>query len=107
VAFLLWIALGFFVLVVAGGSVYVSMKTLEAWRAFRSLRRSVAGGLDDMVQKVADVEDRLVAASGTAARLDAATSRLHSSLAHGRVLAAAAADVRASLGRGRATVPRK
>ena len=102
-----WVALAVFVLAVVSGAVLTTLRTLAAWRAFRSLRRSVADGLDDMVQKVSDVEDRLVRAGRTAARLDEATARLRDSLATASVLASAAGETRSSIGRIRGVVPRK
>jgi hypothetical protein len=102
-----WIALGVFVLTVLSGAILASVRTLAAWRAFQSLRRSVAGGLDDMVRKVADVEERLAHAGRTATRLDEATARLRDSLATASVLASAAGEARAPIERIRGVIPRK
>jgi hypothetical protein len=102
-----WLALLLAVIVFVAGTTVTVVKTLRTWRGFRALTGAVGGRLDDILQKAADVERRLEAAGTTAERLDAAVARLKRSTTYGGVLAEALADVRASIGRVQASVPRK
>jgi len=103
----LWICIAVLVLAVVGGSTLVTIRTLAAWRSFRALRGSVGRALDDMVQRLADVEQRLERVAGAGARLEEPTARLRESLAAASVLASAAAEARTYVRRVRAAVPRK
>ena len=94
------------VVIVAGGAVTIS-RTISTLREFRSLRRTIGAGLDEILRRTADVERRLALAGEQAARLDAAVARLQGSRARAAVLAAAFADVRLSVMRLRGAFPRK
>jgi hypothetical protein len=102
-----WLALALALLVVVAGTTVTVVRTLRTWRVFRAFTGAIGGRLDDILQKAADVEERLEAAGTTAERLDAAVARLRRSTTYGGVLAEALADVRASIGRVQANVPRK
>jgi hypothetical protein len=102
-----WLALLFALIVLVAGTAVIVVRTLRTWRVFRAVTGAVGGRLDDILQKAADVEERLEAAGTTAERLDAAVARLRRSTTYGAVLAEALADVRASIGRVQANVPRK
>jgi hypothetical protein len=106
-AILVWLALAFLVTAVIVGTTATTLKTIRVWRSFRSLRRAVAGALEEILRRAADVEDRLAKASDRAARLDAAVARLRGSTSRVEVLAAAFGEVRASTRRARGIVPRK
>jgi hypothetical protein len=102
-----WLALG--VLIVSGGAgtVILGLRAFEAWRAFRSLRRTVVRGLGDLTSRVTGVERRLAHLGDNAVKLDNARTRLQRSLSTAAVLAGAAGEARSRIGLIRALVPRK
>jgi hypothetical protein len=106
-AALAWLSLAFLVTSVIVGTTVTTLKTIVVWRSFRSLRHVVAGALEDILRKAADVENRVAKAGETAARLDAAVARLRGSTSRAEVLATAFGEVRASTRRTRGIVPRK
>lgn len=102
-----WLALGVLILSGGTGTVILGLRALEAWRAFRSLRRTVLRGLGDLTSRVTGVERRLAHLGDNAAKLDDARRRLQRSLSTAAVLADAAGEARSALGGIRALVPRK
>jgi hypothetical protein len=68
-----WIGLGVLVLAMAGGAAYVVMRALQAWQTFRSCGRAVEDAVNDLLDRVARVEQR-------AAGLEAAGPRVQRSL---------------------------
>jgi acetyl-CoA carboxylase beta subunit len=104
---LAWILLAALVVVVVAGSIVSTMRTLRTWRDFRSLGRSVGDALADVLRRAGDVEEHALRSADGGARLAEATARLQGSLAELAVLTEAAGEVRTSVRRGRALVPRK
>jgi hypothetical protein len=102
-----WLALGVLVVSAGAGTVILGLRAFDAWRAFRSLRRTVVRALGDLTGRVAGVETRLAHLGDNAAKLDNARTRLERSLSTAAVLAGAAGEARSALGRIRALVPRK
>jgi len=102
-----WIALAVSGLAVIGSATFAVARALRAWRTFRRFRRRVFEGLEDVTRRVAVIERRLGAANAGAARLQRAQAELQASLATARVLSAALADVRATVGYVTGLVPRK
>jgi hypothetical protein len=102
-----WLAFGVLVVSTGTGAVILGLRAFDAWRAFRSLRRTVGRGLGDLTGRVTGVERRLAHLGDNAAKLDDAQKRLQRSLSTAAVLADAAGDARSALGRIRALVPRK
>jgi hypothetical protein len=102
-----WIALGASTAFVVGSLVFAAVRGLAAWRTFRRFRRRAVDGLAEVTRRIARVERRLETAGETAVRLQRAQAELHDSLATARVLSAAAAEVRATVGRFTGLVPSK
>jgi hypothetical protein len=102
-----WLAFGVLVVSSGTGAVILGLRAFDAWRAFRSLRRTVGRGLGDLTGRVTGVERRLVHLGDNAGKLNDARTRLQRSLSTAAVLADAAGDARSALGRIRALVPRK
>jgi hypothetical protein len=102
-----WIAFGVLVVAVGASSVILGLRAFAAWRAFRSLRRTVGRGVGELSRRVSGVETRLTHLGENAAKLEHARRRLERSLSTAAVLADAAGEARASLRWIRAVVPRK
>jgi hypothetical protein len=102
-----WIALGVAVAAVAGCAAFAAVRGLEAWRAFRRLRRRALDDLAELTRHTRRLERRAASAGESAVRLHRAQAELNESLAGARVLAAALADVRATVSRVTGIVPRK
>ena len=102
-----WLALGVFIVSGGAGTVILGLRAFDAWRAFRSLRRTVGRGLGELTGRVNEVEGRLAHLGANASKLDDARRRLERSLSTAAVLADAAGEARAALGGIRALVPRK
>jgi hypothetical protein len=102
-----WLAVGFFAIVVLGTGLFALGRGLTAWRAFRRLRRRVFDGLSEVSRRVTGIERRLATAGESGARLDRARTELQDSLASASVLAAAFGEARTVVGRVTGLVPRK
>ena len=100
---LLWIVLGLFVVCVVAGTWLVVVRTREALRTFRALGGAVFAAIDDVARRA----DALGTRTFDTERLERSLARLAASRARLTVLLGAFADVRASVGRVRAVVPRK
>ena len=105
--FWVWAALAVSGLAVIGSAAFAVARGLRAWRTFRRFRRRVFEGLEDVARRVTGIERRLGAANASAARLQRAQAELQESVATARVLAAAVADVRATVSRITGLVPGK
>jgi hypothetical protein len=102
-----WLSLAFLLLVAIVGVLTTILRTIHAWRAFRSLKALLAGPVDEVLKKTAAMEERLAGAGERAARLDEALERLQRSRTRAAVLAAAFGEVRESVARVSAVVPKK
>lgn len=94
-------------LVVIVSLTVATREALSVFRAFRSFRRGVAGGLARIDESVGRIEGHLTAAADGGERLTASLERLRGSRARLAVLRAAIDDVRDSVFRGTSVVPRK
>jgi hypothetical protein len=97
----------FLLLVFLGGAVVTARRAATVWRALRSLQRVIDAALAHVLARAAVTEQRVAAASATAARLDDAVARLQRSRSRAAILASAVGEIRGSLRRTRALVPRK
>jgi tRNA threonylcarbamoyladenosine modification (KEOPS) complex Cgi121 subunit len=104
---LFWLALAFAVVVTVASLVFVTLKALEAFRAFKSLGRNVGTGLERVSATTAQIERHLELAAESGSRLEESLARLRASRSQLNVLTSALSDVRASVGRVTAVVPRK
>jgi hypothetical protein len=92
------VALVVSLLIVLAGAGFATVRGLRAWRAVRRLQRTVGAGLREIARGAGRIESQLAHAGESAAELGRAKSQLDHSLAGLRVISAAAADVRATLG---------
>jgi hypothetical protein len=91
---------------VAGGLVFLVARALEAWRAFKRLRRH----LDRELERLADLGERTAEASARAldtSELDASLARLRVALARFALLREAIDEATGTFGRFAAVYPRK
>lgn len=102
-----WLALIIALVLVVASAIYVTLRGLEAFRAFKRLGRSVGGELDRIAVASGEIERHLALAAESGTQLEASLARLRSSRARLNVLTSALADVRAAVGRVTAVVPRK
>ena len=103
---LFWLSLAFLVLVTIASSVFVTLRALDVYRAVKHLNRTLGNGLDAVAQSSSEIERHLERAAASGSELDASLGRLRRSRAVLAVLTSAIADVRASVGRITAVVPR-
>jgi len=93
-------------LAVAGATAFLVVRLLQAWRAFKRLRRHLARELD----RVADLGERTAEKAGRAldtSELDAGLRSLRFTLARFAVLRAAIDEATGTVGRFAAVYPRK
>jgi hypothetical protein len=102
-----WLALAVGLTLTVASLVYVTLKAVEAFRAFKALNRSIGSGLEHVAATSAQIERHLELAAESGSRLDASLARLRTSRSQLNVLTAALADVRASIDRVTGIVPRK
>src|SRR5829696_1140429 len=102
-----WLALAVAVLLTVASLIYVTLNALEAFRAFKSLGRNVGGALDRVSATTAQIERHLELAAESGSRLEQSLARLRTSRGQLNVLTSALADVRASIDRVTAFVPRR
>ena len=103
---LFWLSLAFLVLVTIASSVFLTLRVLDAFRAFKHLGNLLEDGLSAVAQSSSEIERHLERATASGSELDASLGRLRRSRAVFAVLTSAIADVRASAGRITAFVPR-
>ncbi|MEI8105768.1 MAG: hypothetical protein WCH31_08010 [Actinomycetes bacterium] len=104
---LLWFSLVVGLGAFAAGLGVAGMRAIEAWRAFRSLRRRTTDGIADVFRRLGQIETRLATAGATATELDEARARLSRTLERASILAAAASDARLLTGSLRGFIPTK
>src|SRR5215210_55008 len=96
---MVWLALIAALLLVVGSSVYLTLKGLEAFRAFKALGGAVRAEVDRVLSASAEIERHLALASESGTRLDRSLTRLSASRARLNVLTSALDDARAAAGR--------
>jgi hypothetical protein len=102
-----WLSLAFAVVLIIASSVYATLKGLEAFRAFKALGRTVGTELERVSATSAQIERHLELAAESGSNLEESLARLRASRSQLNVLTSALSDVRASVGRITAVVPRK
>ena len=102
-----WLALAVAVVLTTASLIYVTLNALEAFRTFKSVSRNLGTGLDQVTATTAQIERHLELATESGSQLEASLARLRTSRAQLTVLTDALADVRASVDRVTAFVPRK
>lgn len=102
-----WIALGIFVLAVAGSGVSAGRAALAAARDLRGFRGSVSTELGDLTGRLERLAERAARTPRERGDLDAAVARLEASLARLRVLRSALDETTGAAAGLRALYPRK
>ncbi len=102
-----WLGLAVAVALTVPALIYVTLKALEAFRAFKALGRSVGSEIDRVAATSAQIERHLELASESGSHLEASLARLSASRAQLNILTTALSDVRATVGRVTSVVPRK
>ena len=102
-----WLALAVAVVLTTASLIYVTLNALEAFRTFKSVSRNLGAGLDHVTATTAQIERHLELAAESGSQLEASLARLRTSRAQLTVLTDALADVRESVDRVTAFVPRK
>jgi len=96
----------FAVSVIAGVAV-AGLRALSLWRALRHFRHRLDAGLGELTARIVGTESRLGAADGRAKELDSSRVSLQDSVTRALVLARAASDAYALVGRVRGFYPSK
>ena len=102
-----WLALAVALVLTIASLIYVTLNALDAFRAFKALGSKVNGALENVNEATAQIEHHLELAAESGTRLEASLARLRTSRAQLTVLTDAIADVRESVDRVTAFVPRK
>jgi hypothetical protein len=102
-----WLALAVAIVLTIASLIYVTLNALDAFRAFKALGRNVGGAVEHVTETTAQIERHLELAAESGTRLEASLARLRTSRAQLTVLTDAIADVRESVDRVTAFVPRK
>jgi len=102
-----WLALAVAVVLTIASLIYVTLNALEAFRAFKTVGRNLSAGLDRVTATTAQIERHLELAAESGSQLEASLARLHTSRAQLTVLTTALSDVRDSVNRVTAFVPRR
>lgn len=104
---LFWLALAVAIVSVVASAIFVTLKGLEAFRAFKAVSAAVTGELERIERASGEIERHLALAAESGSRLDSELSQLRRSRARLNVLRSAIDDVRASVGRVTSVYPRK
>jgi hypothetical protein len=104
---LFWIALGIALVLTVASLIFVTLRGLEAFRAFKGLNRRLGAELDRIATASGEIERHLALAAESGTQLEASLTRLRASRARLNVLTSALADARAAVGRVTAVYPRK
>jgi hypothetical protein len=104
---LFWLSLAVALVAVIASAIFLTLRGLEAFRAFKRLGRNVTTGVERIEQASGEIEKHLTLAAESGTRLEAELAQLRRSRARLNVLTSAIEDVRASVGRLAAVYPRK
>ena len=104
---LFWLSLAVALVAVTASAIYLTLKGLEAFRAFKALGRIVTSEIERIEHASGQIERHLALAAESGSRLDSELADLRRSRARLNVLTSAIDDVRASVGRLTAVYPRK
>jgi predicted RNase H-like nuclease len=101
------LALIVFIVAVASGLAFASVRGFAAWRAFRGFQRVSEPALTDTATKIAGIEVRTAAATVQVERLERARAQLTESLATLSVISQAAEEAWKVVQRVRSVMPHK
>jgi hypothetical protein len=104
---LFWLALTIALVLTVGSVIFVTLRGLEAFRAFKALSRRLGAELNRIETASGEIERHLARATESGTQLEASLTRLRASRARLNVLTSALADVRAAVGRVTSVYPRK
>jgi hypothetical protein len=104
---LYWLSLAVALVAVIASSVFLTLRGLEAFRAFKALGGNLSTGVERIEQASGEIEKHLTLAAESGSRLDAELAQLRRSRARLNVLTSAIEEVRDSFGRLTAVYPRK
>jgi hypothetical protein len=104
---LFWLALAVAVVLTIASLIYVTLNALDAFRTFRAVSRNIGAATDRVTATTAQIERHLELAAESGSQLQVSLDRLRTSRAQLNVLTSALADVRESVDRVTAFVPRK
>lgn len=102
-----WVSLALAALVAGAATVFATVRGLGAFRAAKRLARETGDAVSAIERSAGEIESRLGAGGGSSEELAAALARLRASRARLGVLLDALGDVRGSLSRVTAFMPRK
>jgi hypothetical protein len=102
-----WLALAVSFVLTTASLIYVTLNALEAFRAFKAVGRNVSAGLDHVTATAAQIERHLELAAESGSQLEVSLARLRTSSARLNVLTSALSDVRDSVNRVTAFLPRR
>ena len=103
----IWVAFGFFWLVIAVAMVWAGYQALRVWRELRKMPKGVLGQLEDITRNAAEAQERVTALEAQVSDLQERLESLNSSLARTRVLIGAAGEVRSLVDSARSFIPTK
>jgi|SRR5688500_13407679 hypothetical protein len=104
---MVWLALIIAFVLTVASAVFLTLRGLEAFRAFKRLSGVAGAELARIEAASGEMERHLALAAESGTQLEASLARLRSSRAQLNVLMAAIADVQAAVGRVTGVVPRK
>ena len=104
---MIWIALAFCVLAVAGSLAYAAVRAWRLWKTIRATSRLATEAAGRVMDSAATAEAHVASLGAGAERLATAMERLQASLAELAVIRAAASETSALLASIRGVVPRK
>jgi len=102
-----WLALITALVLTVASAIYVTLQGLQAFRDFKRLSSVSGGELERISARSGEIERHLALAAESGSQLEASLARLKSSRARLNVLTSAIADVRATVRRVTAVMPRK
>ncbi len=89
-----WAALGFLTVAGLAGAVFVAVRGWRCWQAFTSLAAGAGAGLDRLLTGAEQLAAHGEQTAARAQELTAAVERVQRAQARGRILVAAAGEVR-------------
>jgi predicted nuclease with TOPRIM domain len=103
----IWIAFGFFWLVIAVALVWAGYQALRVWRELRKMPKGVLGQLEDIAHDAAVAQERVAKLEVQVADLTERVESLNASLERARILMGAAGEVRSLVDSARSFIPTK
>ena len=102
-----WLALAVAVVLTIASLIYVTLNALEAFRAFKRVGRNLSAGVEHVNATTAQIERHLELAAESGSQLEVSLARLRTSRAQLNILTSALSDVRDSVNRVTAFIPRR